>query len=123
MTPSEAVAEARKRIAIARESHLHWLDLGDLGLEHIPPEIGELSDLRVLALGRVKLREGPDRFEWEWDDTRPEPRMASVEPLRGLSGLTSLDLGGCERLTSVEPLRGLSRLTSLDLGGCAQLTS
>jgi serine/threonine protein kinase len=123
MTPSAALAEARERIANARGRNLPWLDLGDLGLEHIPQEIGELLDLRVLALGKVKFREAPGKFEWEWNDTRPEPQLTSVEPLRGLSGLTSLALSGCEQLTSVEPLRGLSGLTSLDLSGCRQLTS
>jgi hypothetical protein len=45
MTPSEALAEARRRIAIARDCHIPWLDLGDLGLEEIPQEIETIARL------------------------------------------------------------------------------
>ena len=122
MTPSEALAEARRRIAIARDCHIPWLDLGDLGLEEIPQEIGELSGLRRLALGRCELREESANSQWEWDPDRPWSSLTSAEPLRGLSGLATLDLAGCWKLTDVSVLAGLTALTSLNLSGCEQLT-
>ena len=122
MTPSEALAEARRRIAIARDCHIPWLDLGDLGLEEIPQEIGELSGLRRLALGRCELREESANSQWEWDPDRPWSSLTSAEPLRGLSGLATLDLAGCGQLTDVSVLAGLTALTSLNLSGCRQLT-
>ncbi len=123
MTPDAAAAEARRRIAAAKAEQATLLDLGDLGLAQIPPEIGELDALRVLALGRIKVSEGANGIEREFDEERPLPRLTSVEPLRGLTGLASLDLCGCEQLTSVEPLRGLTGLASLYLSRCEQLTS
>ena len=122
MTPSEALAEARRRIAIARDCHIPWLDLGDLGLEEIPQEIGELSGLRRLALGRCELREESANSQWEWDRDRPWSSLTSVEQLRGLSGLATLDLAGCVQLTDVSVLAGLTTLTSLNLSRCEQLT-
>ena len=44
--------------------------------------------------------------------------LTDVEPLRGLTSLTSLDLSECSDLRDVEPLRGLTSLTSLDLSRC-----
>jgi internalin A len=121
MTPDEALVEALRRIAAAKASNATLLDLGDLGLAEIPPEIGELSELRVLALGRMRVREGSTGIEWEWANDRPSPRFLTLAPLRGLVGLTSLDLSGCERLSDVSALSGLTALTSLNLSSCEQL--
>jgi internalin A len=122
MTPDEALAEARRRIAAARASNATLLDLGDLGLEEIPPEIGELAALRVLALGGWKPIDGDNGIEWEWDYDRPDPPLTDLGPLRGLTALASLNLDGCDQLTDLGPLRGLTALASLDLRGYGGVT-
>src|SRR5437879_6146221 len=123
MTPSEAKAEARRRIAAAKESGATLLDLGNLGLAEIPAEIASLGELRTLALGKMRPNSGDAGTDWVWDGERPEPILTSVEPLRRLCLLSSLSLSGCKQLTSVEPLRELRQLAKLGLSGCEDLTS
>lgn len=61
MTAAEAYNEALRRIQAAKATGQHWLDLGDIdGLERIPDEIAELTELRELGLGgsRIQFRQG-----------------------------------------------------------------
>jgi Leucine-rich repeat (LRR) protein len=46
---------------------------------------------------------------------------ANLDALRGLAGLQSLNLGGCDALQNVDALKGLSGLQHLNLIGCPAL--
>ena len=48
--PQRAFEEALKRIAAVRKSGAAALDLTRLGLQSVPPEIGQLAQLRELDL-------------------------------------------------------------------------
>jgi hypothetical protein len=50
-------------------------------------------------------------------------RVTSLEPLKGLTNLKSLDLSSVAGVTSLEPLKGLTNLTSLDLRSATGVTS
>ena len=52
MTPHE---EALRRIVDAKARNADLLDLGDLRLEDVPKELGELTQLRMLSLGNMLL--------------------------------------------------------------------
>src|SRR4051812_44482967 len=120
MSPHE---EALRRIAEAERTGAEVLDLGDLALEELPPELGRLSRLRGLALGtgRLVLDEAGE-VRWGPDPARTSHFFKDLEPLSGLSALEYLDLSGCYRLTTVE-LRELGALGSLRLDGCTGLTT
>lgn len=49
--------------------------------------------------------------------------ITSLEPIKGLTNLTRLDLNRTSGITSLEPIRGLTNLTSLDLSGASGVTS
>ncbi len=125
MTADDAHAEALRRIRHAKETDAEVLDLGDLPLADLPAELGTLTKLKVLALGNLRPVVTADGIEWKWEQEqyRRNQQFTTVEPLRGLSALTSLDLSGCRQLTTVEPLRGISALTTLDLTTCEKLTT
>ena len=54
MSLEEANREAIRRIREAKESGIDWLDLGDLPIDIVPEEIGELHALKTLALGSYR---------------------------------------------------------------------
>ena len=60
MPEDEAYAEALKRIEKARKARETRLDLSKLGLETLPPEIGQLSSLQRLVLHDNQLTTLPD---------------------------------------------------------------
>src|SRR4051812_34397987 len=112
--------EALSRIQHAIETNATWLDLGDLGLEELPKEIGDLpAACQTLALGKLEIVEKDGEIEWEWDDERPDPLLRNLKPLAGLASLQSLDLGGCDGVADLSPLAGLASLQTLYLGDCA----
>ena len=89
VSADEAYAEAQRRIAAARADGSTQLDLGDLPLLEMPPELGELGDsLQSLDLSRVY-----DYVSAEYE--HPGFQEANLQPLAGLTALTSLDLSGC----------------------------
>lgn len=51
-------------------------------------------------------------------------RVSDLQPLKGLSRLTALNLRNCDGLgdASLRPISGLQSLASLDLSGCTHLT-
>lgn len=51
-------------------------------------------------------------------------RVSDLQPLKGLSKLTSLNLRNCDGLgdSSLGPISNLLALCSLDLSGCTHLT-
>ena len=118
MTPADAHAEALRRIAHARESAAEMLDLGDLPLDQLPDALGELPELRILALGRSKPLRTESGWKWEWERSRPTQHWSNVSALAGLHGLQSLNLAGCEGVSDVSALAGLRGLQSLDLAEC-----
>ena len=122
MNPYE---EALRRIRRAKEIGAKVLDLGNLGLEVLPEELGELTALRMLALGWTcpKSDDAGEFLEFLSVQAieRPGWLLSDLGALRRLSSLTWLDMSNCVQLTHVVPLRGLTSLTSLDLSGCLNL--
>ena len=53
----------------------------------------------------------------------PHSKLTSLEPLKGLTNLSSLDLSDAFAITSLEPLMGLTNLSSLDLSYATGITS
>ena len=53
--PKSDRLEAVRRIRECEKTGQTWLDLGDLALEELPPELGQLTHLRHLALGKERL--------------------------------------------------------------------
>jgi internalin A len=49
--------------------------------------------------------------------------ITSLEPLKGLTNLSSLDLSGAIGITNLEPLKELTKLSSLDLSGATGITT
>ncbi len=88
------------------------LDLSGKGLTELPPEIGKLTQLETLILGKVE--------EWNWVDGRPVPTLIGNEltelpvELAHLTKLTSLNLSGNplgripECVLKIQPLRDLT---------------
>jgi hypothetical protein len=109
---------AGQRIEENAANKREFLDLGDLALERLPVSIAKLGHLRVLALGKVAVRRSDQEFSWQWVYDRSAACLVDLAPLRGLTGLTSLNLNECEAVCDLEPLRGLTGLTDLDLSWC-----
>jgi hypothetical protein len=81
-----------------------------IAIDDLSP-FAELSALRSLDL------RGPGSASIEL------PNITSLEPLKGLTSLTSLTLSGATGITSLEPLKGLTSLTSLTLVDATGITS
>lgn len=118
--PGDGRGEALNRIREAAESGQLVLDLGDLGLDFLPSELGMLTGLRHLSLGyRAATLTADGRLEWPLDLTRPKAAFTDLRPLSALTGLESLDLSGASRLSDLGPLSPLTELKQLDLYDCA----
>ncbi|MCA9029168.1 MAG: hypothetical protein KDA66_00090, partial [Planctomycetaceae bacterium] len=120
VSAGEAYAEAQRRIGLAKQQQASMLFLGDLPLEELPPELGELSELCVLALG--KQRPAADGQSWDFDYRRAAFRGTDLSPLQHLTSLTSLHLSWCGWVSDVSPLQHLTALTSLNFFGCKQIS-
>ncbi|MBP6748433.1 MAG: leucine-rich repeat domain-containing protein [Xanthomonadaceae bacterium] len=124
MTPEQAYAEALRRIEAAAASGQDWLDLGDLPLDAIPPEIGRLaSQLRQLGLGIYGY--DTQQADWTYDSERRSTSRSfnDLRPLSGLAALQFLDMNGCAQLASLEPIARLTALQSLNVSECWEITS
>ncbi len=123
MTPEQAYAEALRRIEQAAESGQHWLDLGDLSLDAIPPEIGRLAG-QLRELGLSNARYDTQQAAWRAENTRYDVSYGihDLRPLAGLFSLELLALRMCPQLTELSPLTGLSSLQLLAFSWCDQLT-
>jgi hypothetical protein len=53
----------------------------------------------------------------------PHSKFTSLEPLKGMTNLSSLDLSDAIGITSLEPLKGLTKLNSLTLINVTGITS
>jgi internalin A len=121
MTPEQAYAEAIRRIEAAADSGQHWLDLGDLPIEAVPPEIERLSaQLTELGIGNYEYRQ--DEKQWVHDGSRESSCIHDLTSLAALKALRSLNLSKCDQLTDLAPITSLANLQSLHLSGCTQLT-
>lgn len=116
MTASEAYLEAQRRIRAAKQSGQHWLDLGDIdGLEEIPEEIGELTELRELGVGIIRYDENAKAWEYSPTRWRSNRELKDIASLTGVTSLELLHLDGAG-VSNLTPLTGLTALRSLHLG-------
>src|SRR5690242_7745292 len=106
MTDQEARAEALRRIEEARRTKAAVLDLG------------QLRQLRILALGHSAVTVREDQIAWKWEDARSNQPFSDLSPLEGLTALQSLDLTGCQNVSDLSALGGLTALRSLNLNLC-----
>jgi len=97
MTPAKARAEALRRFRAVREDRGTFLDLGDLPLEAIPDELGEIPGLRILALGKGKPLLADSGLAWALKSDRPFPRYCILVSLAGLTVLTRSIWPGAKR--------------------------
>jgi len=120
--PKSDRLEAVRRIRECEETGQTWLDLGDLVLEQLPPELGQLTRLRHLALGTTALKvTRDDQVEWLDSDSR-RGALTDLSPLVNLTALSTLSLVGCTLVSDLGPLRTLAELTRLDLSSCESVS-
>src|SRR4029077_13096485 len=85
MTPHQ---EALRRINDAKAINASLLDLGDLRLEEVPKELGELTQLRVLSLGHTQLcYDETGNLRVEFHQKRPAQAFRDVQPMQNLTDL------------------------------------
>ena len=96
------------------------LDLHDLPLSRIPPEIGSLVHLEVLLLGNRVLT-GESWDDWGWASSPVPKTFSDLSPLAGLTALRDLDLTECKRLVTVELPSTLVALKRVDMSECGRL--
>ncbi len=97
----------------AYEEGWEELDLAGNDLEELPPEVGKLTQLKTLILGKVE--------KWEWVDKNPIPTLITnrfttlPSELSALQNLRTLDLSGNPFAVIPEVVFGLQPLTCLTL--------
>ncbi len=117
--PNSGQVEAVRRIRECEKTGQSWLDLGDLDLEELPPELGQLTRLQHLALGKHRPELKDDgRIFWHSEPYRPTQGFIDLGPLVKLKGLKSLSLTSCKSVSDLGPLRKLIGLTELHLSQC-----
>lgn len=92
--------------------------------QQLPPEFLELPNQHLISeLQRTPIKGGPIKASKE-DFLRRSRlvKFADITALGGLTGLTALDLRGCDELADLSPLENLTNLTSLNLSGCHKVT-
>ncbi|MDR3342371.1 MAG: AAA family ATPase [Treponema sp.] len=111
--------EAQQRINHCRERGEMELDLSDLGLEHIPPKLAELTHITTLNLSENNLKELPDCIgrltELKYLDIHRNNLRSLPEAIGKLTELESLTLRGNELMTLPEAIGNLSSLKTLDI--------
>jgi hypothetical protein len=111
--------EARRRIEQCMDLWETELDLSDLGLEEVPPELEHGSFIVVLTLAHNRLQDLPSWFE-RFDVLQhldlSNNRLAVLpRVICGIPQLKSLNLRGNELSSLPESMEGLSSLETLDL--------
>jgi len=130
--------KALELIAEERAKQTGFLDLGNLGLTEVPPELFELTHLRSLNLGsrycdeRGEYRESANA-DYQGCNALPsvserisdlvnlvalslvDNPMSHLSPVKGLSALQNLDCSAT-RVSDLTPVQGLPNLKSL---GCS----
>src|SRR5665213_1108040 len=121
--PNLGRAEAVRRIRECEKTGQTWLDLGHLALEELPPELGQLTHLRHLALRKERCDLAiEDRIKWIYDKNRPTQALTDLSSLVKLSALTTLSLSGCESVSDLGPLQTLTGLNTLYLSWCKSVS-
>lgn len=135
--PTQDDELALMRIQQAQAKHSTRLDLTDLLITHLPPEITVLTQLEHLDLsGCTQLEDlsplshlshlkvlvlKPNRFKTRL--TRPYYfKLTNLQPLSELKTLHTLTLSGCNQLDDLSPVANLQTLQQLDLSGFQQLS-
>lgn len=110
----EAYEEARRRIAEAKREGAERLDLSLEGLERIPEEIGELTDLRELSLPGTDVDDlsAISGMNWLTELGLYRARVTDLSQISGLTGLTDLDLSmtGVTNLSAISEFKKLTTL-------------
>ena len=121
MPEDHAYAEALRQIEEATDARDTELDLSGLGLEILPPEIGQVSSLQSLDLTRNQLATLPDSIGQLSSLQRLyvfDNQLAVLPDSIGqLSSLRSLELFANKLATLPDSIGQLSNLQTLYLGG------
>jgi hypothetical protein len=81
---------------------------------------GLLVELPTQISDDTLIKEGPHLERLDVAHLNlPHSKLTSLEPLKGLTNLSSLDLLDAAGITGLEPLKGLTNLSSLDLSYAA----
>jgi hypothetical protein len=92
-------------------------------LEELPPELGQLTYLRHLALRRERFElEVGDRIGRGLEKDRPTQPFTDLSPLGKSTALTTFSLWGCDSVSELGPLRSLTALTRLEVGVCKRVS-
>jgi len=108
---SEGIDIARRRIAEEAVAKTGSLDLGRLGLEHLPDELFALDHLQTFNLGFGYRSESGD-FHLAESDIAPNSLGGDLSQLRHFPDLQALHLTGSS-LTSLAFVADLQSLSSL----------
>ncbi len=121
LDPDAAYREAQDRIAACHRKNSRQLDLSNLGLASVPPEIRQLERLQQLTLARNRLQQLPAEI-WQLhslsilDLSRNQlPRIAAA--IADLSALRRLDVDNNRLKTLPVEFGQLSNLQHLFVGG------
>lgn len=107
------IERARQLIATEREQKTGVLDLGNLGLTELLPEVLELTHLRTLNLGVGYVDEN-DGFQFAQGYYNRAPNaLTGLPDLNALANLRVLSLVGTS-ITDLSSLQSLTSLRSLD---------
>jgi internalin A len=113
--------DIERRTAYDDQGYLVVLDLSELGISQILPDIGQLKNLQVLYLRGNQLREVPESLgqlkSLQELDLRGNQLREVPESLGQLQNLQVLDLDGNQLREVPESLGQLQNLEKLDLGG------
>ncbi len=108
---------ALRRIAEAAQNGAVELDLSNMGISKIPPEIGNLYNLRKLSIGNTYY----DTFLERYSMDEPENTIIEI-PLSifGLSNLEELDASGIGLKSIPKEIGCLRKLSVLKLGSATR---
>ena len=120
-------------IALASAAIPFWITFEEraakVALRKLGASFGEaISGGLLVELAQISddalIREGPHLERLNIDHLYlPQSKFTSLEPLKGLTTLGSLDLHDATGITSLEPLKGLTNLSSLNLNSATGITS
>jgi hypothetical protein len=103
---------------------------GEVALRKLGASVGEaksgglLVELPTQISDDVLATEGPHLERLNIVHLNlPHSKLTSLEPLKGMTNLSSLDLSDAIGITSLEPLKGLTELSSLTLINVTGITS
>ena len=121
---TNALEIALRRIRKEAKEKTGVLELGDLGLPELPPELFQLKHLETLKLGsnfyikqnELKSLEGTQVLVGLKQLDCSRTRVEDLSPLSGLSNLAELDCSRT-RIEDLSPLSGLSNLARLHCWG------